>query len=186
MRAPRDIGHRPSDIGRLLVLLLLASALPAADLKGLALDDHLGERHDLGAETPGRLAMLFSIGQRIGAKDWDDSLTAHLPKDHPLVRILDGSAIRAEDRPRLVEKVTRTLQGTGVRFLLDWEGAARKRLAAPADAVRIVAFDATGALAGQVDGPANARDLTAALALVGVVPDPPLVDSGRGKGGGAR
>ena len=38
----------------------------------------------------------------------------------------------------------------------------------------------------QVDGEATARTLTTALGLVGVVPDPPLIDTGHGKGGTAR
>ncbi len=159
-----------------------AAASARHDLAGITVDDHLGQAHDLGAEAHGRLAMLFAIEQRIVAKEWDDDLSAQLPAGRALLRILDGTAIRAEDRPRLVERITATLAGTGVRFLLDWQGAVRQRLGTPNDRVTIAAFDATGAYSGQVDGEASAQTLTRALGMVGIVPDPPLKDAASGRG----
>jgi polyisoprenoid-binding protein YceI len=157
---------------------------PAAphDLAGLTLTDHLGQAHDLGAEAHGRLAMLFAIEQRITAKEWDDDLSAQLPAPRALLRILDGSAIKAEDHQRLVERITSTLDGTGVRFILDWQGAVHQRLGLPSDRVTIAAFDATGTHCGQVDGEASAQTLTKVLGMVGIVPDPPLKDAASGRG----
>jgi polyisoprenoid-binding protein YceI len=161
-----------------------AVVAPAAhhDLAGLSLSDHLGQLHDLGAEAHGRLAMLFTIEQRITARDWDDSLSAQLPPARALLRILDGSAIKAEDHQRLIDRITSTLDGSGVRFILDWQGAVRQRLGTPNDRVTIAAFDATGAHCGQVDGEASAQTLTKALGMVGIVPDPPLKDAASGRG----
>jgi polyisoprenoid-binding protein YceI len=152
------------------------------DLAGLTLNDHLGQAHDLGAEAHGRLAMLFAIEQRMIAKEWDDDLSAQLPASRALLRILDGAAIKADDHQRLVERITATLEGTGVRFILDWQGAVRQRLGTPGDRVTIAAFDAAGAFCGQVDGEASAQTLTKALGMVGIVPDPPLKDAASGHG----
>ncbi len=152
------------------------------DLARLTMGDHLGQAHDLGAESQGRLAMLFAIEQRITAKEWDDDLSAQLPASRALLRILDGSAIRAEDHQRLVERITATLEGTGVHFILDWQGAVRQRLGTPTDRVTIAAFDAAGAYCGQVDGEATAQTLTKALGMVGIVPEPPLKDAASGRG----
>ncbi len=162
---------------------LTAPVAPAArpDLAGVMLNDHLGQAHDLGVEVRGRLAMLFAIEHRITAKEWDDDLTALLPVGRALVRILDGSAIRAEDHQRLVARITATLDGSGVRFILDWQGAARERLHLLAERVTIAAFDAAGAFSGQVDGEPSAQPLTRALGMIGIVPDPPLHDAAGGR-----
>jgi polyisoprenoid-binding protein YceI len=157
---------------------------PAAkhDLAGLTLNDHLGQAHDLGTESHARLAMLFTIEQRITAKGWDDDLSAQLPANRALLRILDGSAIKAADQQRLIDRITSTLDGTGVRFILDWQGAVRQRLGTPGDRVTIIAFDATGVHCGQVDGESSSQTLTKALGMVGIVPDPSLKDAASGRG----
>jgi polyisoprenoid-binding protein YceI len=166
-----------------------AAAIPtpaARDLKGLNLPDHLGAAHDVGAEVPDRLAMFFTIDQRGAAKNWDDRLSEQLPKERALVRVLDGSAIAEADRPRLLQRITKALDGTGVVFLTDWSAAARTRLVIPADQVSVIAFDAQGQVHGQISGRADAANLTAALALIGIIPARPLVDvAPKGPKGGA-
>jgi hypothetical protein len=160
-----------------LLLLLLAVSLPLAagepPLHGITLPDHLDQPHDLERETRARLVLLFTIAARVDAKAWDDS---HLPVGRPLVRVLDAGAIAQEDRPRLKERVTKALEGTGVLFVMDYEGVVRKRLGGLADQALVVAIDAEGAETGRVTGLPSAANRTTALGLIGIVPDPPLVD----------
>jgi hypothetical protein len=156
---------------------------PVRSLKGISLPDQLGTQHNAGSETPKHLAMVFDIEQRSLAKDWDDALSEHLPKDLGLVRLLDGSAIKAEDRPRLAARIAKALDGTGVRFLLDWDGEVRKRLALSGDRVWIVAFDDTGSVSSETDGKPTAAGLTASLQGIGITPNPPLTDEARDQRG---
>jgi len=166
-----------SIIALLVLVVCWSTSLSAGEalFRGLTFNDHLGKAHNLEQETPGRLVMLFDIQARVDAKAWDDGISGSLPKDRPLVRILDGGAIDAADRPRLIERVTRALERTGVVFVLDWDGAVRKRLMGT-EQIILVACDATGVERGRISGPPSAANRTKALALVGIFPDPPLTD----------
>lgn len=166
----------------LFVLLIMLgvgrTGLTAGDapFRGLTLNDHLGQAHDLERETAGRLVMLFTIESRVDGKAWDERLTAHLPADRQLVRVMDAGAIMEEDRPRLLERVKKALDGTSVAFVMDWQGVVRKQLGGTADQVVIVAIDAQGAVSGRAGGLPTAASLTTALGFLGIVPLPPLID----------
>lgn len=163
----------------MLMLMLLASVpLHAGDapFHGVTLTDHLGQAHDLEKETVGRLVLLFAIESRVDGKAWDERLTAHLPADRQLVRVMDAGAITEEDRPRLLERVKKALDGTSVVFVMDWQGVARKQFGGTVEQVMIVAINAQGAVSGRSGGLPTAANLTAALAFIGIVPLPPLTD----------
>jgi hypothetical protein len=162
----------------LLMLLMVGVPLTAGDapFHGITLTDHLGQAHDLEKETTGRLVMLFAIESRVDGKAWDERLTAHLPADRQLVRVMDAGAIAEEDRPRLLERVKKALDGTAVIFVMDWQGTVRKRLGGAADQVVIVAVDTQGVLSGHTGGLPSAANLTTALGFLGIVPMPPLTD----------
>ncbi len=160
----------------ILTMLLGGGHADEALLQGLTLSDHLGQAHDLGRESARRLVLLFDLQARVDAKAWDDGTSPALPADRQLLRILDGGAIDAADRPRVIERVTTALAGTGVVFLLDWDGAVRQRLGAATAPVVMVACDAQGVEVGRLSGPPTAANRTSALALVHIVPDPPLSD----------
>lgn len=167
---------------KLLVLLMLLTvggvSLSAGDapFRGVTLTDHLDQPHDLEKETSGRLVMLFAIESRVDGKAWDERLTAHLPADRQLVRVMDAGAIAEEDRPRLLERVKKALDGTTVTFVMDWQGVVRKQLGGTADQVVIVAVDAQGTVSGRSGGLPTAANLTTALGFLGIVPMPPLTD----------
>ncbi len=166
---------------KLLVLLMLLAAdmpLPGGDapFRGVTLTDHLGHPHDLEKETAGRLVMLFAIESRVDGKAWDERLTAHLPADRQLVRVMDAGAIAEEDRPRLLERVTKALAGSSVVFVMDWQGVVRKQLGGTAEQAVIVAIDAQGMVSGRTSGLPTAANLTTALGFLGIVPLPPLTD----------
>ena len=165
-----------------MLALMALVACPSAPLsagealfRGLVMSDHLGQVHDLERETAGRLVMLFDLQARVDAKAWDEGVSGNLPRDRPLVRILDGGAIDAADRPRLMERVTRALDGTGVVFVLDWDGAVRRRLMDSAPII-LVACDASDRECGRISGAPSAANRTTALGFLHIVPDPPLTD----------
>jgi hypothetical protein len=162
----------------LLMLLTTGVPLSAGDIPfiGLTLRDHLGQTHDLEKDTAGRLVMLFTIESRVDGKAWDERLTAHLPADRQLVRVMDAGAIAGEDRPRLLERVKKALDGTAVVFAMDWQGLVRKQLGGTAEQVVIVAVDAQGTISGRTGGLPTAANLTTALGFLGIVPKPPLTD----------
>ncbi len=162
----------------MLLMLLTGVTLTAGDapFHGVTLTDHLGQAHDLEKETSGRLVMLFAIESRVDGKAWDERLTAHLPVDRQLVRIMDASGVAEEDRPRLLERVRKALDGTSVVFVIDWKGVMRNQLGGTTDHVVIVAVDTQGALSGRSGGLPNAANLTAALGFLAIVPMPPLTD----------
>lgn len=161
-----------------LMLLTAGMSLSAGDapFRGVTLTDHLGQAHDLEKETVGRLVMLFTIESRVDGKAWDERLTAHLPVDRHLVRVMDAGAIAEEDRPRLLERVKKALDGTTVAFVMDWQGVVRKHLGGTADQVVIVAINEQGAVSGRTGGLPTAANLTTALGFLGIVPMPPLTD----------
>lgn len=165
---------------KLLVLLMLVADMQLhagdAPFRGITLTDHLGQVHDLEKETIGRLVMLFAIESRVDGKAWDERLTTHLPADRQLVRVMDAGAIAEEDRPRLLERVKKALDGTPVTFVMDWQGAVRKQLGGTADQVVIVAIDAQGTVSGRSGGLPTAAHLTNALGFLGIMPMPPLTD----------
>ncbi|MBA3697561.1 MAG: hypothetical protein H0W78_01665 [Planctomycetes bacterium] len=161
----------------LLVLTWMSLAAGESPFAGVTLDDHLGRPHVLTAETANRLVILFAIESRVDGKAWDERLTPHLPKDRPLVRIMDAGAVRESDRPRLLERVTKALAGTDVVFLMDWTGALRKQLGGTVEQAVIVATDAQGVVIGRTGGLPTAASLTTALGFLGIVPDPPLTDA---------
>lgn len=152
---------------------LLAGEAPFA---GLNLPDHQDRSHNLAQETAGRLVMLFAIESRVDGKAWDERLTAHLPADRPLVRIMDAGAVAEEDRPRLLERVKKALDGTNVTFVMDWQGVVRKALGGTPDQVVIVSIAADGTVQGRSGGLPTPGNLTTALGFLGIVPDPPLKD----------
>ena len=164
----------------LMLLMLVTAGVPLtagdAPFHGVTLTDHLGQTHDLEKETVGRLVMLFAIESRVDGKAWDERLTAHLPADRQLVRVMDAGAIAEEDRPRLLERVKKALDGTPVVFVMDWQGTVRKQLGGTADQVVTVAIDAQGAISGRTGGLPTAANLTTALGFLGIVPMPPLID----------
>jgi hypothetical protein len=166
---------------RLLILLTLLVSTRMGEagealFTGLVLNDHLGQPHDLGKETPDHLVLLFTIACRVDAKAWDEGLSPYLPVGKPLVRIMDLGEVGAEDRARVVERVTKALDGTGVLFVMDWEGAVRKRLGGSPDQALIVAIDGEGKELGRVTGLPTAKNRTTALGFVRIVPHPPLID----------
>jgi len=164
----------------LLVVLCGAHAVAddaTASLNGMSLKDQLGQSHDIGSEVSGHLCLMFPVGQHIIAKAWDDALSPLLPKDRGLVRIVDASDIAEEDRTRLIERLTKAVDGTQIRFLLDWTGEARKRMDLTDGDVWVVACTDKGTKSGQTKGRPLAAALTRALALIGIVPNPPLVDA---------
>jgi hypothetical protein len=162
----------------LLVSLLIATVADGGEalLKGLVLPDHLGRSHDLEKEAPDHLLLLFSIACRVDAKAWDDGVSSYLPVGKLLMRIMDLGDVSAEDRPRVLERVSKALADTSVLFVMDWDGAVRKRLGGSADQALVVAFDGQGAELGRVSGLPSAKNRMAALAYVRIVPNPPLVD----------
>lgn len=161
-----------------LLALLVATVAHGGEvlLKGLVLKDHLGRDHDLEKEAPDHLLLLFGIACRVDAKAWDDGVSPHLPVGKLLIRVMDLGEVGAEDRPRVLERVTKALADTSVLFVMDWEGAVRKRLGGSADQALVVAFDGQGAELGRVSGLPSAKNRMAALAFVRIVPNPPLVD----------
>ena len=162
----------------LLMLVTASVPLPAVDapFRGVTLTDQLGQAHDLEKETVGRLVMIFAIESRVDGKAWDERLTAHLPADRQLVRVMDAGTIAEEDRPRLLERVKKALDGTPVVFVMDWQGAVRKQLGGTAEQVVIVAIDEQGAVSGRTGGLPTAANLTTALGFLRIVPMPPLTD----------
>lgn len=162
----------------ILVSLLVVGAAPAGEalFTGLVLKDHLDQPHDLEKEAPDRLVLLFAIACRVDAKAWDEGVSPHLPVGKPLVRIMDLGEVGAEDRPRVLERVTKALAGTGVLFVMDWEGAVRKRLGGSAEQALVVAVDGDGGELGRVSGLPSAKNRTTALGYLRIVPSPPLVD----------
>jgi hypothetical protein len=166
---------------RSLLLLLLLAVIGAAGagenaFKDLVLDDHLGRPHDLAKEAPDHLVLLFAIACRVDAKAWDDGVSPHLPVGTHLVRIMDLGEVAAEDRPRVLERVTKALADTSVVFVMDWEGAVRKRLGGTPDQALMVAFDGEGVETGRVSGLPSAKNRTTALGFMRIVPHPALVD----------
>lgn len=162
----------------ILAFLFSASAAPAGEalFKGLVLKDHLDQPHDLEKEAPDHLVMLFSILARVDAKAWDEGVSPHLPVGKPLIRIMDLGEIGAEDRPRVLERVTKALANTGVLFVMDWEGVVRKRLGGNVEQALIVAIDGEGGELGRIAGLPSAKNRTTALGFVRIVPHPALVD----------
>jgi hypothetical protein len=168
---------------RSLLIMLIVVAFGRAEVtagdapfRGVTLTDHLSQSHDLEKETAGHLVMLFAIESRVDGKAWDERLSAQLPADRQLVRVMDAGAIAEEDRPRLLERVKKALDGTRVTFVMDWQGAVRKQLGGTADQVVIVAVDAQGTVSGRTGGLPTAANLTTALGFLGIVPMPPLTD----------
>lgn len=159
-----------------LMLVLATSSAAESPFRGLSLTDHLDRPHELSAETSNRLVMLFAIESRVDGKAWDERLTPHLPVDRPLVRIMDVGAVREDDRLRLLNRVRQALDGTNVVFLMDWQGAVRKRLGGTVEQVLVVATDAQGMVTARVGGLPTATNLTSALGFLGIVPMPPLTD----------
>lgn len=168
----------PLHAGMIALLVIALTNASAADspFAGLTLSDHLDQPHSLSAETANRLVMLFAIESRIDGKAWDERLSAHLPADRRLVRIMDAGAVRESDRPRLLERVRKALDGTNVVFLMDWQGAVRKQLGGTVDQVLVVATDPHGVVTAQVAGLPTAANLTTALGFLHIVPNPPLTD----------
>lgn len=162
----------------LLLVWLCGMRLLAGDapFAGLTLPDHLDRPHDVAQETAGHLVMLFAIDSRVDGKAWDERLTAHLPADRQLVRIMDAGAVALEDRPRLLDRVKKALDGTNVTFVMDWQGVVRKALGGTPDQVVIVSIAADGTLQGRTGGLPTPENLTTALGFLGIVPDPPLKD----------
>ncbi|MBA3710551.1 MAG: hypothetical protein H0W83_17235 [Planctomycetes bacterium] len=173
-----------------LMLMVLTAGATAADIPaegpvfaGISLPDHLGAAHDLAAEAPSALVMLFRVDDRVSAKEWDDGLRLRLA-GHRLVPVIDASDIAPGDRPKLIEKATAKAEGK-VLFLLDWDGEVRKRVRAHgldpgARGVVIAGVRADGALAGTLAGEPDAANRTKALGWLGIVPKPPLIDAGDG------
>ena len=160
----------------LLLLLVARNDAGEAVLKGLVINDHLGQPHDLEKQAPDHMVLLFSIAARVDAKAWDDGVSPYLPVSKPLIRIMDLGEVGAEDRPRVVERVTKALAGTGVLFVMDWEGAVRKRLGGSNEQAVVVVFDGEGAVLGQVGGLPTAKNRTTALGYLRIAPHPPLTD----------
>lgn len=174
MRRPRT--RIPAATCMLLLAVIATSTAGESPFTGLTLTDHLDRPHVLASETVSRLVMLFAIDSRVDGKAWDERLTPHLPADRPLVRIMDAGAVRESDRPRLLERVRKALDGTPVVFLMDWDGAVRKQLGGTVEQVVVVATDAQGVVIGRTGGLPTAANLTTALGFLGIVPMPPLSD----------
>ena len=168
--------HNVAAIWMLMLVAMVTSSAADSPFTGLSLNDHLDRPHDLSTETTNRLVMLFAIESRVDGKAWDERLTQHLPADRSLVRIMDAGAVREADRPRLLDRVRKALDGTNVVFLMDWQGTVRKRLGGTVDQVLVVATDAQGVVTAQVSGLPTAANLTTALGFLGIVPMPPLTD----------
>lgn len=172
---------------RTLIAILLACTAVAAEvqprillpasatrLDGIELEDQRGERHRLGDEARGRLAMLFTVDQRTEAKRCDQALSRRLDPAAPLVRIIDARDFAADERATLVARVVDAVGQGPERFLLDWDGAVRARLGLGDAKVALVGLHADGSVAGGIDGVAEAPVMAAVLALIGRPVDPPF------------
>lgn len=164
-------------IALVMLVACWSAPLPAGEslFRGLVKNDHLGKAHDLEQEIRQRLVILFNLQARVDAKAWDDGVSGNLPKERPLVRVLDGGAIDAADRPRLIERLTKALDGTGVVFVLDWDGAVRKRLMGT-EPIIVVGCDADGVECGRISGAPSAANRSTALGFLHIVPALPLTD----------
>jgi polyisoprenoid-binding protein YceI len=154
-------------------------------LADITLADQRGVSHDLGAESRGRLLILFPIDERITAKRCDDLLRRRLDPAMPLIRVIDGAGITGADHDVLVKRLNAAVTDPDLAFLLDWNGAVRARLAAPSAPVLFIGFTADGGLSGELEGHPDAQVLTSVLALIGRAAEPPFTAdeiAGSGKG----
>jgi hypothetical protein len=150
--------------------------LPSSDLRltGITLVDQRGGTHLLGDESPGRLAMLFTVDQRFEAKRCDASLSSRLDPAAPLIRIIDAHEFVADERDTLIRRVSDAVGQGSECFLLDWDGAVRTRLGLGDAKIALIGFSAAGTVAGAIDGKAEAPVMTAVLGLVGRPVEPPF------------